>query len=101
MFKQAPHIQDQPRVVTEIWRTYVIENDVYLVCVMPGTGKVRTTTPVQVSDPAKQEFVTESGRMYQCVGPMSPDMLIFRAALLLSGLIDDVDTFTGNPELVQ
>jgi hypothetical protein len=101
MFRAAPVIEDQPKVVTDIWRTYVINNDVILVCIIPETGKVRTTTPVLSYDPAKQEFVTESGRIYQCVGPMSACTLTFRMTLFLNGLIEDVDTFTGDPAIVQ
>lgn len=101
MYIQAPDVEDQPRVVVDVWRAYVIENDVFLVCVMPGTKRVRVTTPVCVSDPLKQEFVTESGRVYQCVGPMAPNILAFRMVLFFRGLIGDVDSFTGEPESVQ
>jgi hypothetical protein len=101
MLNQAPDVQDQPRVVVEIWRTYVIGNEIYLVCVMPGTTKVRVTTPVQATDPDKQEFITKSGRVYQCVGPMAPNLPLLRVTLLLNGLIDDIDSIATGPDLLQ
>jgi len=101
MFIPAPDVEDQPHVVTKVWRTYVIESDVILVCVIPDTGKVRVTTPVTASDPGRQKFETASGRMYQCVGPMAPDTHTFRMALFFNGLVGDVSSFTGEPDSVQ
>ena len=101
MITAAPNVQDQPHVVVDVWRTYVIGDDVYLACVVPATGKVRVTTPVVQSDLAKQEMVTASGRVYHCVGTMAEDCLDFRFALLVNGLADDLATFTGHPEKVQ
>jgi hypothetical protein len=101
MFNQAPDVKDQPLVVTDTWRTYVIDNEIHLVCVMPNTGKIRTTTPVQLCDPITQIFETKTGRIYQCLGPMAPNALSFRMTLMLNGLIDDVDSFTGEPDSMQ
>ena len=101
MLNPAPDVKDQPQLVTEVWRTYIIGADVVLVCVLPGTGKIRVTTPLTVSDLAEQRFETASGRVYQCVGSMAPDTQVFRLALFLNGLIPDVASFTGAPRSVQ
>lgn len=101
MLNPAPNVKDQPQLVTEVWRTYLIGTEVVLVCVHPGTGKIRVTTPLMVSDLTEQRFETASGRVYRCVGPMSPDTQAFRMALFLNGLIPDVDSFTGAPHSVQ
>lgn len=101
MLNPAPDVKNQPHLVTEVWRTYVIEANVMLVCVLPGSGKIRVTTPLMVSDLTEQRFETASGRVYHCVGPMSPDTHTFRMALFLAGLIHDLYSLTGIPRSVQ
>lgn len=101
MVHDAPSVDLQPMVSTCFWRTYVIGNDVHLVCVMPDTGRVRTTTPIKSSDLEKQEFVTESGRVYACMGPMSPDCVEFRMALMVNGLISSSEDGSVEASLLQ
>lgn len=101
MLTHAPAVPDQPLVVVEVWRTYVIGDEVYLACVIPATGKVRVTTPVVRSDSAEKALVTTSGRVYQCVGAMTEDCIAFRYALWVNGLVADIGAFKGQPDKVQ
>jgi hypothetical protein len=95
---QAPSVFDQPVLEVDLWRTYIVNGEVFLVCANNKTGKIRTSTPIRKSDVIGQEFTTETGRVYKCHGHMAPNSLSFRMSLVLSGIIDDVDSCTGEAD---
>lgn len=101
LFSDTPKLEDQPIVTTKYWRTYAIDGELYLVCEIPETKAMRTTSAIVKSDPEKQEFTTTSGRVYNCIGPMAENTIIMRTALFLNGYIDDVDTCVSEPDTLH
>lgn len=84
--EDAPNVSSQPRVQVFRWRTFECGHELLLICEMPDTGRIRTTTPITFWDKSTGEVVTESGRVYQLVGPMADDSLDMQLALMRAGL---------------
>ena len=87
--ESAPAITDQSRVQIYKWKTYECSGEIFLVCEMPETGRIRVSTPVAFWDKSTDNLITESGRIYKLMTKEPTDRLEFTLALLESGLIPD------------
>lgn len=81
----SPNVSVQPRVRVERWRTYSCDDEIFLLCELPETGRIRATTAIAHWDTTAGEVVTQSGRIYELVGPMAEDSLDFKLAMMVSG----------------
>lgn len=82
----SPDVSVQPRVQVHRWRTYPCDDEQVLVCELPDTGRIRVTTPIAYWDTKAREIVTQSGRVYELIGPMAEDSLDFRMMLMVKGI---------------
>lgn len=79
----SPDVSVQPRVRVYRWRTYPYGDELILVCELPDTGRIRVTTEIAHWDTTTGEIVTQSGRVYELIGPMAEDSLDFMLMLLM------------------
>lgn len=85
-FTRAPDIEFQPRVRVHRWQTYASDDELILVCELPDTGRIRATTAIAHWDTSTGQIVTQSGRVYELMGPMAENSLDFQLALVVQGL---------------
>lgn len=79
----SPDVSVHPRLRVYRWRIYPNGDELVLVCELPDTGRIRVTTEIAHWDTTTGEIVTQSGRVYELIGPMAEDSFDFVLTLLM------------------
>jgi hypothetical protein len=90
--RNAPGVDDQPRLQLSDWRMHLVGQHTHLVGFLPNGFTCRVTTPIATVLSASRLVQTSSGRLYELDGPPAHDPLalaVIRARLhQLFGNID-------------
>lgn len=92
--RHAPPVQDQSRVQLRSWRIVQMEQDLLLVGFLENGITCRLTSSIDRLDPVGREVTTQSGRLYELLGPPTQDdahLAAIRARLLLAGCVGAFD----------
>lgn len=66
-------VSEEPEVRLSPWQIYAVKDSLHFVGQRPGWGEGRVSTPITSFDPETGRGITESGRIYQLVGPPGYD----------------------------